>query len=147
MHLVRNDGCQRFICCSSEWILEQMYQSSALTNDMNLFFRKIQFTLSLYYLFLTTKYQRGRFLQTSNRVNGKECVYYEKNYKLVVVVGSTVSPFFTEVDEIHTSVRLGTIALYGRQGEPVQQPAFLFAVSKKEECVYTPLTPVTSPML
>lgn len=55
-------------------------------------------------------------------MNGKECVYYEKNYKLVVVaelaigsaVGSTVSQFFTEVDEIHTSVRLGTIALYGQ---------------------------------
>ena len=41
-------------------------------------------------------------------VNGKECVYYEKNYNLVVVVGSTVSPFFTEVDEIHTSVGLWT---------------------------------------
>lgn len=49
-------------------------------------------------------------------MNGKECVYYEKNYKLVVAVGSTVSPFFTEVDEIHISVRLGTIALYGQVG-------------------------------
>ena len=47
-------------------------------------------------------------------MNGKECVYYEKNYKLVVAVGSTVAPFFIEVDEIHTSVRLGTIALYGQ---------------------------------
>lgn len=41
-------------------------------------------------------------------MNGKERVYYEKNYKLVVAVGSTVSPFFTEVDEIHTSVGLWT---------------------------------------
>lgn len=41
-------------------------------------------------------------------MNGKERVYYEKNSKLVVAVGSTVSPFFTEVDEIHISVGLWT---------------------------------------
>lgn len=80
-------------------------------------------------------------------MNGKERVYYEKNYKLVVAVGSTVSPFFTEVDEIHISVGLWTnhtVWLVGRIGLTA---GFSFAVSKKEECVYTPLTPVTSPML
>lgn len=51
MHLVRKDGFEWFICCSLEWILGQMYQSSALMDDMNLFYKDLVYAVTLLPIF------------------------------------------------------------------------------------------------